>query len=323
MKKLLLFMTILLLLFTGCSNSDTKKSGYELDSYNGGNVGVEFNFAENMPPEKIRDNGATPFNIRITAENKGEYDVPENEIFVSLTGFNPSDFNLNDASKPMQALRGVSKRNNEVVPGGFSQVIFNNLKYSPSIVSGSIPINLFANICYKYQTRSTALICIKGDTYSTIDENNEICSIDGDKKYANSGAPVSIENVKEYPYGENSIQIQFDIVHKPLSQNSQIFEEGSLDNKCNIEGKSITSSEAIYKKDKIKYTVETGLDGLNCEGTNSNSNMITLSNNKYTVTCIQDTTGEVEYEKPIFITLDYDYFDRKSKSITIEHVDVK
>lgn len=317
-------LVIIGLFFVGCSTgSQSNQSSYDLSSYKGGNAGLSFNFADNMPPSSIRDNGVSPFTIRVLVENKGEYTVPEGKAHVTISGINPSDINLENPSQSLGELRGVKIIDGKTIPGGTAQALFSNLKYKSSVVSGSIPMTLYANLCYPYETKATAIICVKGDTTTAVDDNNQVCEITGDKKYANSAAPVTIENVKEMPYGRNSIQIQFDIVHKPLSSNAAIYENGSLDSNCNVDGVPASSASAVLKKDRVTYKIDTGLSGLNCEGTGKNTNTVTLSNNRYTVVCIQDTTGQSEYEKPIFITLAYDYLDRISKQITVEHVDVQ
>ncbi len=326
MKKniLLIFMVGVLLLFTGCDSTSSgtqKSSGVEISSFNGGNEALVFEFVEGMPPEAVRDQGLQPFSIRMIVENKGEYDIGENEAHVVLSGFNMDDFDVIDKSQDLMALRGVKKQGSNTIPGGKSATIFSNLKYKESVVSGSVPLTLFANICYPYETKSVAKVCLAGDTSIAIDKRQINCELDGSKDFANSGGPIKIENVEQYPYGRNSIQIQFDIVHSETSSYANVYERGSIDSECNINGSLPSSSDALFKKDRISYIVDTGIEGLSCEGTGTNTNVITLSNNRYTVTCVQDTLGQGEsYEKPILITLSYDYFDRVSKKINIEHV---
>ncbi len=322
LKRLLILMGLFsLLFFAGCeSSSDANQNGYELASFNGGESGVDFSFAQESPPDKVRDQGLQPFSVRILVENNGEYDIPENSAYITLDGFNPEDLGLTETSKTLMALRGVKKQGTNIIPGGKSQVVFDNMKYVNSIISGTIPIKIYANICYPYETKSVGILCINGDTVPAIDSKAQICELEGDKQYANSGAPVKIENLKQYAYGKNSIQIMFDIVHIPTSSDANIYEPGSIDSNCNINGVSASSSDALFKRDRVKYTIDTGIPGLNCESTGTNTNIVTLTDNRYTVTCIQDTLNQAEYEKPISITLDYDYLDRKSKSINIEHI---
>lgn len=323
MKKIgLVLLVAFMVLFAGCSSSssNSKQNGFELASFNGGDKALTFEFGTESPPDKIRDQSLQPFSVRILVENVGEYDIAEGAAHISLTGFNPVDLGISDTSKDLHLLRGYKKQGTNVIPGGREQVVFDNLKYIPSVVSGTYPFKFYANICYPYETKAFALICINGDTVPAIDKKAQICELEGSKSFANSGAPVKVQAVKQYPYGEHSIQIQFDIVHKPSGTDANVYESGSIDANCNIGGVSASSSSALFKRDRVTYVVESALSGLNCESTGTNTNTVTLSADKYTVTCIQDTTGQAEYEKPVSITLKYDYLDRISKGISIEHI---
>jgi len=326
MKKNILFIMIisLMIIFAGCENSTSKgnQNGYSLDSFNGGNSALEFNFIEGYPPKNIRDQSLVPFNVMLNIKNVGEFDIPDDSAFVRLDGFNPADLGLNDTTQAIMSLNGVKKQGKNIIPGRESRVSFTNLKFINSVVGSNMPIKIFANICYPYQTKSVGIICINGNTVPSIDEKTEICKLDGEKKFSNSGGPVKIENLKQYPHGKSSIQLSFDIVHDPSSDQASLFEPGSIDENCYIGGKSASSPSAVFKKNKVKFTVETGVPGLKCNQ-GDNSGFVTLSNDRTIVTCIQDTTGQEEYQKQITITLDYDYLDRKSIDINVEHVQLE
>ena len=322
----MVLVVVFMMLFAGCdsSGSSSKQNGFELASFNGGDDALVFDFQEESPPDKIRDQSLQPFTVRLLVENIGEADINESSGYVVLTGFNPEDLGLteSDTSMPLQLLRGYKKQGDNVIPGGKQNVIFSNLKYIPSVVSGTYPFTFYANICYPYKTSAFAMVCINGDTIPAIDEKAQICELEGQKQFANSGAPVGIVNFEQYPYGEHSIQFQFEIEHTPTSDDANIYELGSIDSMCDINGYSASSSEAVFKRDRVTYEVETGIAGLDCEGTGINTNTVTLSNNRYIVTCIQDTLDQAEYEKPVSIVLKYDYLDRISKSINIEHIQI-
>ena len=322
-KKIIIILgVIFLLILSGCTSSKSKanQNGFELSSFNGGDKAVDFSFEPNSPPTTVRDQGLQPFSVRLLIENNGEFNIPENSAYIKLDGFNNADLGLKINSKPLLALKGVRKQGSNVIDGGKQQVVFSNLKYVNSVVSGSIPIKIYANICYPYQTKAMALVCINGNTIPAIDKKAQICDLSGDKKIANSGAPIKVTNFKEFPYGKHSVQFTFDIVHTPTSPDANVYELGSIDSNCNINGSPASTSKALFKRDKVRYTIDSGISGLNCEGLGTNTNIVTLTNNKYTVSCIQNTLNQNEYEKPISIKLDYDYLDRKSVNINIEHI---
>lgn len=313
---------VLSLIVAGCSSGsgDARQNGFNANVFNGGDRALNYKFSEGMPPELIRDQGIGSFSVRLELENVGEFDIISNSAHVVLAGFNPVDLNLESTSKSILAMNGVRKQGSNTIPGGRGQVIFNNLKYQPSVVSGVMPLTIYADVCFPYQTRSIAQVCINGNTIPSIDDRNQICDLTGDKNVANSGGPIKVENFKQFPAGESTIQFQFDIVHTPQSDLADVFEPNVIDNNCRINGFSKSSSDAVSYKDKIKYTVETGIAGLDCGGTNTGTDVATLSGTRTTVVCTQETLGEAEYQKPISITLDYDYLDRISKTINVEHV---
>ena len=281
--------------------------------YSGGDRGLDLNFISQMPPLRIKDEGTEQFSIGLIIKNMGDYNIAKNSAYVSLSGFNPKIFGISesDLSKSISELKGTKYNENGVIFGEEEKIIYNNLKYTDSVISGTMPFSLYANICYPYQTKAKTNLCINAN------ENNCFNSI---KEIQNTGAPIKITNFKEYPYGESSIQFQFDIVHKPTSNNANVYEVGSIDSQCKINGNYVSSIEALHKKDRVTYKVSTNLQGLNCEGTWSGINTVTLTNNIYTVTCTQDTTGQSQYNLPLSIELNYDYVDRKEVKIEVESI---
>lgn len=327
MKKNILLILILsvLLLFAGCNNSssNTKQNGFgDLSSaFNGGDQGVSFKFEKTQLPELVYDNGETPFGITINVENVGEYDVPDGDLNVVLTGFNPADFgiSLENTTQSLPMLIGVRKQFGDTMPGGNLPVLFSGLKYIPSGVDHNQKI--YANVCYPYRTTSYFNACINGETNTYTNKDNNICDLVTTNEFVNSGAPIKVKNIKQSPFGSGKIQFQFEIVHSDTSVNGMVYKLDSLDNYCMDNGASLSSAKALIDQDYIKYTVESGIDGLNCGSTNTNTGLVKLGNTGSTiVTCIQDTTGQPEYEKPIKITLDYDYFDRELVEIPIKHL---
>ena len=319
---LILVLSVMILFASCSSDSGARRSGYEIESFNGGSSALFFEFLENAPPSVVRDQELQPFQVIIRLKNQGEFDIGENEAYAVLAGFKPEDLGLTDEgmSKAIPPMNGFKKQGSNVIEGRTQQVTFSNLKYTESVISGAVSRTIFANVCYPYETRAFTLLCINGDTTTNLDKSAEICELSSERAFANSGAPVHIENVKQSPYGASSIFVQFDIVHTPTSANAGLYERGSIDSNCNIDGNSPTGVESLGKKDRVSYSFNSGLDGVDCDGTGSGNNTVILTDNRYTVTCVQDTTGEREYEKPATITLQYDYWDRIETSITIEHV---
>ena len=315
-----------MLFVAGCTSgtSSGKKNGYELTgSFNGGNDALSFSFEGGMPPEKIKDNAIGTFDIRVLVQNMGEFDIPKDNIHAVLTGFDLEQYGVTESTKTVPTdLRGFKKQGDNIIEGGKQFISFNSLQFKDSIVSGTRQETLAVNICYPYETRAIAVMCVSGNTLLGYDNVYEACEIEGEKQYANSGGPVRIENLKQYSAGESKLLIQFDIVHDAASDYGSVYESGSLDNSCKVQGNSVGSIGARNYQNKVKYVIETGLANTNCESTGTNTNTVMLADtDTYTVSCEVDTTNQGDaYEKLATITLNYDYVDRISKDITVEHI---
>ena len=323
MKKILLVLVFgIMLVFAGCTGTtSSKKNGYSLDgAFNGGNTAITMEFTEGQPPAKIRDGGLQPFTIRAMITNKGEYDIPQGEGHVVLSGISYDDFNVDEASVELPALRGVKKQGTNTISGAIQPIMFSNLKYLPQLPSGVHTQKIYMDICYPYQTSALISMCVSGSTLQSFDSDLKVCDVEGTRKYANSGAPVIVENVKQTPAGTSSVMIQFDIVHKKTSGNGRVYKSGSLDSYCKVYGKSVSSTDADVYENYVKFEVNTGIDGIDCSGTGSNKGEVFLSNGKTTVYCTQDTSNQEDYERPVNVVLNYDYFDRISKDVQIEHI---
>ena len=321
MKKIyLLFITVIMLTIAGCSSgTDARQSGgLSLNAFEGGDKALLMSFGEGAPPQRIMDGGIQSFNVRVLLENVGEFDIPESSGYVVLAGFSSRDLNLETTSLEIPELRGVRKQGSNKIPGGRSQVTFTNLKYLPELTSGTTRQSLIANVCYPYKTRSVVSLCIAGETLVIQDANSAICDLESKRDFANSGSPLRIENVNQYPSGRNSIEFQFDIVHKPTSNNGRLYESGSIDSLCRINGASPASVDAVPFQNRVLFTVNSDPLSINCNG-DGDSGIVQLSNNKATVVCSVNTLNEEEYVKPILIELDFDYVERIQTELEIQH----
>jgi hypothetical protein len=323
MRKILLIIGIVfIMVFSGCSSgTDAKQNGYVGgDTFVGGSDALRAEFGENQPPEKIRDGGIGSFNVRVLIQNIGEHSIEEGQGYISLFGINYEDFGYTreQASQALPALRGFRKQGDSVIDGQSQPVTFSGLKYVPTL-PGNSQQKLSLDICYPYQTKALVSACISGNTLQSFDDDLKVCALEGPKDFVNSGAPVQISNAKQNSAGKSSIQIQFDIEH--VGTEGRIYREGDLDNECKVLGNPISSIEASNSADYVTYTVSAGnLANIDCGGTGTNTESVLLNGDKYTVYCVIDTTGEEDYEKPLDITLDYDYFERISTDVEIEHV---
>ncbi|MBN1645657.1 hypothetical protein JW868_01305 [Candidatus Woesearchaeota archaeon] len=212
---------ITMLLLQGCSSPDTPDNN--IQPFVGGIEGLAMIYQEQAPPDEIFDDGQFPFAITVLVENVGEEDLFYSDDFaeVRVVGINPSYFveggdpdyfrkNLLFDSD-LEVLRGAAKLpDGTEVPGDITSISFDNLNYKPDL-QGSDEMLIRTELCYDYQTITTASVCIKDDIIANLGDD-KICSVDEFKVPHNSGGPVHITQVKQYPGGRNSI-VSFTIEH--------------------------------------------------------------------------------------------------------------
>ncbi len=315
-----------ILVLSSCSNSGNNANNNQVssNSFKGGKDALKIEFQDNMPPETITDQGLESFNVRLKVTNLGEYDIPEGTSFVKLANIDPQQFNLNESNivKPLPSLRGYKVvSGNEINPIPI-YVSFSNMKFLGNLPSGG-KRTLQVYACYPYETNAIGTICISPEPYNIYNNDLSNCEIEGSKEIKSSSGPLVIKNLKQSPYDQNSIQVQFEIVDQS-SDTLKIYKSDSVDNQCLINGSSLSSTEAFNKENKVIYNVTIPTidkSKINCEYTNSNQNTILLNEGKpYLVTCVINTENEIEKEDSIIINLKYDVVDKISKEINIEHV---
>ena len=322
---LLILIFSFVLVLSGCSNSDgtkTSSSGDVGKDFVSGNGGIEINFAENAPPEEIFDGDKQSFFVRLELQNKGETDIETGTANIKLGGLDLEAFGIDDNVKKVPFLRKTRKIDGKLIEPAPIPVIFPSLRYK-DILAASYEVKLTADICYPYKTNAVVLFCVNGDTSIPLDKDAVICDVNNDKnQIGNSAAPVKINNFKQFGVGDGKIGFQFDIIHTPLKSgnNAILYQSESFDSNCDINGKSATGLDALDRKNKVKFTINSGLSGLDCGGTGTNVNTITLINDKQSIYCEQDVTNLEEYEKPFNIKIEYDYFNRISTPIKIKHL---
>ena len=305
MKKIIFVLIGIMVLLVGCSNNT---AGPTSNTFLGGTEALEVNFMEETPPAEVYDGGQQPFEVTVNIENKGEYDVPKEDIVVKLTGFYPGDFNnpvvqLNpeeDLEKSYIDPDGEEQR------GTITYINFDGFNFMGNL-AGNNEYTIRADVCYKYGTRAQADLCVLDDLTPGVDED-AVCDVDEPKSVASSSAPIQIEGLREEVAGTRKIKFTFDIVHRGSGLVSQLASDCSTD---------------MLIKNKIWVEVDTGLSGLSCSGLNDGSDTtgyITLYGGKRKVTCMQDISGESgDFEKKVNILLRYDYKEHQERKILVKH----
>jgi hypothetical protein len=308
MKKLILSLILVVVFLVGCDSGNT---GPTMNTFIGGTDALSFDFMEETPPLEVYDNGQQPFEVTVNIENKGEYDVPKEDVKIKLTGFYLGDFNnpITQLNPEEDLARSYIDPDGEKQRGTITYVNFDGFNFMGSL-AGNNRYTIRADVCYKYGTKAQADLCILEDLTPKSDEQ-PVCNVDGTKYVASSSAPVQVENFREEVSGTRKVKFTFDVVHRG---NGLVSKLGS---DCSTE---------LMIKNKVWVEVDSGLPGLSCSGLTDGTDTtgyITLygSVDQRKVTCNQDISEESgDFEKKINVLLRYDYKEHKERVILVKHI---
>lgn len=308
MKKILLFAFFLLIL-SACKEEVKTEIGFI-----GGTDGLEMSFVEGSPPEEVF---GSPFKVNVLLRNVGEWDIKNSaDATVTISGIYPDDFGVTSADLVQNSPSALFSRKKDptgtIIEGSVVNLDFptggKTFKYRTT-PAADIKSTIKADVCYSYGTKSLSSICIKKDLAS---KSAEICLVNSERAVSNSGAPVHISSIKESQAGTDSVLLTIEVKHVGGGRVSEIGSE------C---------SDAIGKRDRIKFRLE-AMQGITCSGLenptnptpNSVEGILTLFAETRQITCTQPTQGQGDFEKPISITLEYDYSEFITKPITIKKI---
>ena len=305
MKKILIIL-VGLFLIAGCSNSNN--TGTTKNTFIGGTESAEFDFMTGTPPEEVYDGGQQPFEVTVKIENKGEYDIPKEDLKVKLTGFYPADFGSPTIEKnPEEDLdKSYIDPDGETQKGDITFLNFQGFNFVGTL-KGNNQYKIRADVCYKYGTYGQADLCVLDDL-TPEEESKEVCKVNERKSVASSSAPVQIQNFEEEVSGTRKVRFSFDVIH---SETGFVARLGSS---CN---------DDLLTKNKVWVEVDSGLPGLECsglEGGSATTGETTLYDNKRKIICMQDLSGvSGDFEKKVNILIKYDYKEYTERDILVKH----
>ncbi|GIU69345.1 MAG: hypothetical protein KatS3mg002_0581 [Candidatus Woesearchaeota archaeon] len=322
MRTTIILTMLALLILSGCSDS-TNKGG---KAFIGGTEGLRTSFLGGNPPNEIFDNRQSTFAIVVKLENIGEDDIDANEGFVKINGLDPGTYGMTTPKKFFETPIPGAKKNfdGSVLNGGIATVEFGGLAYVPSI-QGNLVQQVWADICYKYTTKTTTQLCIKKDPQLLLGDK-KICDVEGEKYPQNSGAPIQITSLKESFAGNGKIGITMIITH--LGNGDAFFDpRGDLN-----EPSACNDVESNTQRGKIKITVKpvrignsqvtpvcTGLSDM----TGTNEGYLRLykdgsGKEQFSLYCTIDASStDSIFEVPIDVEATYLYLQHINKELTI------
>ena len=314
MDKKVIFSLLIIGLFVmaGCRGGD--KGGIVTTPFLGGSTGVFIEFVRGNPPEQVYDGGTFDFDVLARLRNDGEYDIPKENMKVSLYGIRPEDFgstlqDLTDINPQEKLISRSRDAEGEIIEGIPIEVKFppnagDHLNYGGKLVGDRKEFLIRANVCYRYQTKAMAQYCV---LKNLIDDarDDSICDPRRSSTIYSSGAPVQVANFRQSVAGQDSIRFRFDITR---SGNGYVFEYGGSDSPAATCPRD--PSTRRDNEDRVFVTVNPGLGSTICSGLEGSSGFVRLANGKRTVICtVTLSPDRTDFEKELEIILDYNYED--------------
>ncbi|MBS3159945.1 hypothetical protein J4436_04095 [Candidatus Woesearchaeota archaeon] len=312
MRKYIIYITFLLsmLFITAASCGGDRSSSETKFSWIGGTDGIIASFIPDSPPLSVLGGGVDPFTIDVQLENKGEYNIKPNEALVTLQGFDYTSFSISAPSQYItEGLIGKTEQGDVIVEGDQSSVSYEANYVGSSTFSQEFTIT--ANYCYKYQTKTAAILCLKQIPKERTRETE--CAIENQQlQFGSSSAPVQITSFSQRSTGKNEISFTFKIENKG---------QGNI-----YKPKFVTKGECRDDKTYadevfVRLNFESGNVPIKCAALdNANEGHIKLSQGLKQMSCSIDTTNlqTSAFEKSLSVTIEYTYKESASQSITIE-----
>jgi hypothetical protein len=330
--KVLPIILVVITVFFLASCTSTDQNNLDTAPFIGGSEGLAMDFVGGAPPDEVYDSGQMPFGIQVMIENVGETKVDQDDALVRLIGIDPAHFKSSDtgieASHLETTLRGAAKLvDGTQVPGDLTTVVFptdgDAFYYVPNLV-GTDEILIRAELCYKYQTKSTTQICIKDQTLRNIN-NDKICAVNEEKIPQNSGSPLHITALREVPQGQHDVQVTFKIEH--VGQ-GLFFAPGAPRNGYSKCDDSLQNPDQNRVKVHVFFQNIGTTPKISCPGFTSSNNdgawgdVTLFQGQPREVSCTikGNAAGNRIYQALLYIELDYNYLSYVEKPIIIRDV---
>jgi len=273
-------LALLLLGAEGCEEEEKEVEGR----------GLSAGFIEGAPPSQVSKGQV--FRIYTLLRNEGAYAVKGGEARLYLEGIPAGSFSLSEGDivkRNARLLRGASFE----VPGGASErIVFSE---SARYVGDVVPFDqdIFLRSCYLYESASRAQVC-----YS-IEEDSEICELDGEKLKNSGMAPVQVTSVVEERSGRN-VLLKFKVEN--LGEGDVYLPLVNCD------------EPESWNKDMV-YVSVVSADDVNCEA--SLGNKFTGTSELGVFTCVMNMENVREHVSPIEVRLRYVYEEVGQSSLMV------
>jgi hypothetical protein len=304
MRKYLLIVAFLFTLFiAGCGEQDIIKSE---SPYIGGIGGMSIAFDPTAPLAEFTQDDVV--DVKVNLVNKGEYAIPADSIKVKLYGLSPEEFNTLSFDY-VNVPGGLFAAEKDIFDeGGQTLVNMGQIDYN-GIVSNYIDRELYAKVCYPYETKASVETCITSRRAE--EAGNDICDYTGEKIEDGfvSAGPIQITSFTQEPRGVNQMVFRVNL------QNHGFGEAFSKDAECGV-------YETAVGKLQNEGKVFIKLAPLNvlCSFSNGqhNEGFVTLDGSEEKVlVCTMDVPEDSQYVQTVEVVANYNYVDSTSTNIKI------
>ena len=235
------------LAISGCGTSQ-QAGGKNIQDVQTGTTGLEVEFLKNAPPKIVFEKTLFPVMLRV--KNTGTYPIAEKKAILSLgverdyiSSINVEEggrISRNNDNEAMFTLEGKTPLN----PKGDEEVITYTVeagKIDPQ--SESHPSTIIASLCYPYETKLAASVCIDPDP-NNVRPIRKSCTVQDLSYSSGQGAPVAITKVEiqVLPTASEAVKPQF-LISIENKGKGEVMKFSAADAACRRTGGALTYRE--------------------------------------------------------------------------------
>ncbi len=311
MKRGIAFLGLLVLVLAGCQGTGTTKPTND-SPFIGGTQGIDVAFEENSPPQRVLDSGQESFFITLLLRNGGEFTVPKNGLIASLSGIPQKSFSLKSLNVVNAfELAGATKDADLVHTGAEELLEFGEAKYTIDIPA-SFTTQLRTDICYTYQTKAVANLCLKNNVVAR-KNINDVCDVNVPTvTIHNSAGPLQAADLRQTPIGANRLKLSFKIRNVGTGA---VYEPAAFTSVC-------AGQDTLKDMVKVTLTSPEQAFSVQCNQLNNqNSGVVKLVNKEKDITCTIDTTNlqDVTFQNLLLFQMDYMYRTAVVTQLTVDN----
>ncbi len=265
MKKLImliLFVFIILVFIVSCSpqgsggeergiyqrGKNTKDAG--VSPFIGGSNAFILDFEQDRPRTDLYAGGVDSMDIGVVIKNQGEFNVPQDNIWVKITGIDPAEFGVSSQNLRLHpesdAFPMTLTPEGTTIEPTPTYAVVEELTLQRELI-GPNQYDLLAKVCYPYETQAIGRICVR-ENLRTLETG--VCDVNAAKPVWNSGAPIHFISLAEAVSSTDSLSFTI-----------------TLQKKGNGQFWSPANTNCVFDRrneNKVEVSFDTGISGLSC-----------------------------------------------------------